>query len=354
MKQKLQRESHVRRGRGQSLVEFTLALPMLLLIVAGVLEVGNVLTQYLRLNQVVREGARFGAAGGTNDGILSIVQDSAAGGLLVDDDHMSAWVVRPVVETGAPWIWESGSTTDWGVTTDCLMGDDCASIPLTPAEALTNLQNGSASTNLDGTRIVIVVVRYEVETLLNLPFFQAPGQAGDRIPINAVTYMTQEVDQATVTMLSGGCSAYPIGIDVSVTAGGATEGQLFTVVQDTDFRYLDWRPGGTLQASLAFPGNSTDTTGPAGYLNPTDALDTQMHRDDPVSVEGTLGTIAGTLDSHITSGRTLRLIIYDVYDSGNGWVEISGFAVFRIDSRSGTNNLTLEFVRWDSSCGFDS
>lgn len=51
--------------RGQSLVEFALVLPMLLLLVLGVFEFGWILKAEIAVSAAAREGARYAAAGKT-------------------------------------------------------------------------------------------------------------------------------------------------------------------------------------------------------------------------------------------------------------------------------------------------
>lgn len=53
------------RERGQSLVEFSLMLPILLLILFGMMEFGFVFSHHLTLEYATREGARLGAALGS-------------------------------------------------------------------------------------------------------------------------------------------------------------------------------------------------------------------------------------------------------------------------------------------------
>ena len=53
------------RLRGQALVEFAIALPILILIVAGVLELGRGYSLTLAINDAARDGARY-AAGKTS------------------------------------------------------------------------------------------------------------------------------------------------------------------------------------------------------------------------------------------------------------------------------------------------
>ena len=66
---------HPRGGqRGTAIIEFTIALPVLLLLLAATAEIGRMLSQYDTLNKGVRDGARYLAANallGTT-GVVSI------------------------------------------------------------------------------------------------------------------------------------------------------------------------------------------------------------------------------------------------------------------------------------------
>lgn len=52
-----------RRERGQSLVEFALVAPILLVLVFGIIDFGMALRAYITTTQATREGARFGSIG---------------------------------------------------------------------------------------------------------------------------------------------------------------------------------------------------------------------------------------------------------------------------------------------------
>lgn len=49
-----------RSSRGQSLVELALALPFLILVLVGVLDLGRLLNSYVVITNAAREGARYG------------------------------------------------------------------------------------------------------------------------------------------------------------------------------------------------------------------------------------------------------------------------------------------------------
>ena len=53
----------LRRGGGQSLVEFSLLLPVMLIIIFGIIDFGMGLRSYISLTNATREGARFAAVG---------------------------------------------------------------------------------------------------------------------------------------------------------------------------------------------------------------------------------------------------------------------------------------------------
>ena len=59
----------LRNHKGQSLVEFAIILPLILLIVMGIAQFGLLFNSYLTVQNATREGARTGVVGGTNNEI---------------------------------------------------------------------------------------------------------------------------------------------------------------------------------------------------------------------------------------------------------------------------------------------
>ncbi len=380
--------------RGQSLVEFALVLPVLLLIVAGTLEVANILTMQNHVQQAAREGARFGAVGGVEQGIRTVVVDqSSKSSLATDEDRMTVWIIRPIIDIGGGnWYWEgdAGGTT-WGDATEQRVYGTEVTNPLKPADVLKDLKDspavgGGTPGDIDGTRFVIVVVHYKANTVLNMPFFKIPDEEGGLVPLWAYSIMRQEVEQETVAQLVSGCSAYPIAINSAWFPAETAEGEVienvplnneFTATKREGFQFLAWNVSHVLtahlQASLTFPGNSLDPTlGFEEYLEPGDV---QMHRGDWVIRPDTNVTVANAavqLGNHRSTGRTLRIIGYTFEQQGSAPIipinpmintspptsrwqyRIDGFVVVRIaDFSTGADTIDFEFVRWDSSCGFE-
>jgi len=66
-----------RDQKGQSVVEFALVVPILLLLVLGIMEFGRAYSANLALQNAVREGARLAVTGATDTQIVQRVKDSA-------------------------------------------------------------------------------------------------------------------------------------------------------------------------------------------------------------------------------------------------------------------------------------
>ena len=60
MKPELRSQLAAKRQRGQTLVEFALALPILLVLCVGMVDIGQAVWHYNTLSNCAREGARFG------------------------------------------------------------------------------------------------------------------------------------------------------------------------------------------------------------------------------------------------------------------------------------------------------
>ncbi len=70
--------------RGQSLVEFALILPFLLILLMGIFEVGRAWQRYQVITDIAREGARVAARGTSNYGISADSIDSLIDFALTD------------------------------------------------------------------------------------------------------------------------------------------------------------------------------------------------------------------------------------------------------------------------------
>lgn len=61
-------------GKGQSLVETAIVLPLILLLLMGIIDFGLLFNNYIVISNASREAARKGALGGSDGDILNIVE----------------------------------------------------------------------------------------------------------------------------------------------------------------------------------------------------------------------------------------------------------------------------------------
>ena len=64
-----------RKSKAQAIVEFAIVLPILLLVVYGLIEVGRLLFIYSSVNNVTRQAARWGSTSGVGDNSVPRYQD---------------------------------------------------------------------------------------------------------------------------------------------------------------------------------------------------------------------------------------------------------------------------------------
>jgi len=67
----------IKNKKGQSLVEFAIILPILLLLLLGIGEFGIMLNSYLTIQNVAREGARLGIVGGSDVEIIALIRTTS-------------------------------------------------------------------------------------------------------------------------------------------------------------------------------------------------------------------------------------------------------------------------------------
>lgn len=79
--------------KGQSMVEFALVLPIIIILLVGIFEFGQIFNAFLQINHASREGARVGALRGTDGEIETVVRASAS----TLDQAQLAVIVTPAI-----------------------------------------------------------------------------------------------------------------------------------------------------------------------------------------------------------------------------------------------------------------
>jgi Flp pilus assembly protein TadG len=120
---------------GQSLVEFTIVVPVLVLVLLAIVEFGNLLKTQEQIQNAVREGSRYAAlssCGATSSSIQQEVQDAANGlGISVSTSYSpSGCSSCDGVQVGIPTVTVTGTYTY---------------APITPIGALFTLNGGTWS-----------------------------------------------------------------------------------------------------------------------------------------------------------------------------------------------------------------
>jgi Flp pilus assembly protein TadG len=126
------------KERAQTLVEFALVVPVLLLILAGTVEFGRAFWEYGVVLQAVQEGARFGAALGNanNDTAIAtrVQQVAAAGGLTVAASSVTVTATCSYLSNAAV---PAGSRTRGNILTVSLRYSHSVLMPFLPEGGFT-------------------------------------------------------------------------------------------------------------------------------------------------------------------------------------------------------------------------
>lgn len=189
-----------KKSRGQSIVEFTLLLPLLLALLSSLIEFGFALNDYLDLIDTTRETARFLSdqdpfvAGGTSrnddfyaDGVDQMALTLARAGWInldptVDDLVISVFAVTSttsLVRYPAEWAGtcgQNGGTMGWRV--NCKKPSSFSN-----SDVLGRISSIGAAPN---TGIVLVEIFYDYKMKLGLPW--VTGIVGDTITLHAYSF----------------------------------------------------------------------------------------------------------------------------------------------------------------------
>ena len=77
-----------RKESGQSLVEFALGVFLLLLILAGTIDLGRGFHGYLVISNSAREGARYGASYPNRDIVAKVINEAHGSGVILTEDDV--------------------------------------------------------------------------------------------------------------------------------------------------------------------------------------------------------------------------------------------------------------------------
>jgi Flp pilus assembly protein TadG len=92
-------DRRTRRSRGQAMVEFTLILPMLLLLILGIYQFGQAYADYIQVTNAARDGGRKALVSRTDaSGVADVIATAKNATWWLDKNQMSV-----SVSPGQPW-----------------------------------------------------------------------------------------------------------------------------------------------------------------------------------------------------------------------------------------------------------
>lgn len=396
--------------RGQSLVEVALFLPLVLILIAGVTEIGQMLLTSNRVQTTVRAATRFGSNGGENQGMVIVGLNAVTQTLPLSSDRWDIWVIRGLVNEQGTGIddWEFTHAYGDGETERFASVDE----QTIRADVLASLQTQGGQQNAADVQFVGTYALFDAESILGFEQFLS----------NVYSVQALNVMRTFPTSIAtNGCTAFPIAVeeagrslqvnefptftnqtypqdgpDAPVLADfpnhrsdiplrDAREGYLY-YIQDGfgtgNFGWLRWNEYNSssaqfLAGNLAWPGRSNDyhtvingNPPPGfdhrvyGFIENGDPTDTSMHIGDWVTAQtGAVNSNAvnDALEGHIDNSRTLRLLVWNSNGGSNGQgsngrYQIVGFVVmrlhaYRLSQNQGGSWILAEFISWDDSCG---
>ncbi|HXY09876.1 MAG TPA: TadE/TadG family type IV pilus assembly protein [Terriglobales bacterium] len=145
---------------GASIVEFAVALPLLIVLVVGIFDFGAAFNLKQQLNNAARQGARFGASQPTNDLCTGCAAPGSVSGIryLVDSYLTNAKINdcglnAAASGTGSPWSYTAA--TGCGGTLTLTIARDASAEVATPTCQLTMTNYGGATVLAPCTKITI-------------------------------------------------------------------------------------------------------------------------------------------------------------------------------------------------------
>jgi hypothetical protein len=217
MMNRLRRIIRRRKDRGQSLVEIALFLPILIIVLAGLVEVSNLLVTQNRVTTASRIAAGFGAANFSESNWAELDAGSCVGGTAC---AMGTVAINTVTETLdlSPEVWDVWSinatfddagdafelfthTHAYGIYDVISEVEWTQIISDVQADMITDLKDGSADT--ENLSVVASIAYHDIGTILGIPLWQWSGLQ----TIRGLTVM--RVDEIPAFI---GCPILPIAI----------------------------------------------------------------------------------------------------------------------------------------------
>ncbi|MCP5096805.1 MAG: pilus assembly protein, partial [Chloroflexi bacterium] len=226
------------KQRGQALVEAALMFPIFLIIIAGVVEVSQLVVTQNRVTDATRSATRFAANGGQDEGMLNMVFNAVTGTLTVNNHVWDIWSVRATINDNGD------AFSDWEFTHIFGYSNTIASADVSEAfvqgQVLSELQkeiDGRSTAEMaGGLKIVGTYVVHDVETLLGLEATPALPGFNSLKELIVMRVAGIEINQ------NSGCSAFPIAVSADIRSVTPPGEGAWPYPDANEFKYPDPPP----------------------------------------------------------------------------------------------------------------
>lgn len=203
-----------RQEDGQSLAEAALILPVLIILIAGVVEVSHMAVTQSRITSAARSGARFGANGGEDTGMVETTLRTAIETIGDDESVWDIWIIRaqvddmgdiPIDDFSFDHVYGLGQTSRFTDTSTITFTNDLR----LKIEAQLQLDESATPGGADssGLRVVGVYALYDIDSIIGLNIL--PNLAGLR-SMKGYSIMRQASLAASVNLTSGCNGVFPL------------------------------------------------------------------------------------------------------------------------------------------------
>jgi len=372
-------------SRGQALVEMALLLPILLLLFAGLIELGFGFYNYLVVVNAAREGARYGAkmpefpdeqvayaatlAGQNLPEFVQVDEQGEPlideeGRMIVNDQRASVFVSRvsaPVPEDGYDYEYAilDGYPKAFG---KAALAEEDQESPKHYSQVTEPRLAGIADeveaalsgiTFQQDADFIIVEVFYDHSQVIRL--FKIGEIIPDPIPLSSLTMM-----RVVASARQAGCPVCPIALHIGTVEGVAPGESLGDIMNGTgpgQFGWLTWPEDKSGDANYLAAALANCYLSMRDYDNPYDTDDHHLDLEDYIwGNTGVSGSdeVREILDAYIAGQDVIRVAVWDqVADEGGSDIrfKLAGFARVRIDDYDlDHDTITATFLGMDPLC----
>ncbi len=194
--------------RGQSLVEVALFFPIFIIMLAGLVEIANILVTQNRVTSASRAATRFGADGGEDAGMNTVLLNAVTQTLQLNEEVWDVWVVRGTVNEDGNAIleetWQFNHIYGISNTTDAPLVDE-EEVKTEVLEELQRDEFGNTQAGIAGDlEFVGTFAIHDIDSILGLNVIPA------LVGYKSVKELTVMRVLGFSTQATDGCDAFPI------------------------------------------------------------------------------------------------------------------------------------------------